>query len=99
MAFSQCGGTHAASLTCWLCSDARPWWREARVNAGLSAEPPNEHPNAVYGPEPEPVYEVTFACTDCGITVASREARCASCQRVRDAAEKRGKARATVRVA
>jgi hypothetical protein len=27
---------------CWLCSDQVAWWREARIRAGLGAEPPNE---------------------------------------------------------
>lgn len=75
MPFSQCNGTHAASLVCWLCSDARPWWREARIKAGLSAEPPNLHPNAVYGPQRAGI------CSDCGVSITGRGAtgRCQSC--------------------
>ena len=35
----QCAHTHDAE--CWLCSDARPWWADAREAAGLGVEPPN----------------------------------------------------------
>lgn len=45
MTFSQCNGTHAESMVCWLCSDKQPWWRAARIKAGLSADPPYTHPN------------------------------------------------------
>jgi hypothetical protein len=33
---------HGSAAVCWLCSDDVPWWREARIRAGLGAEPPNE---------------------------------------------------------
>ena len=32
---------HVAGAECWLCSDARPWCRAARIKAGLGEEPPN----------------------------------------------------------
>lgn len=32
---------HDGRAECWLCSDVRPWWREARIKAGLGEEPPN----------------------------------------------------------
>ena len=43
--------THGRRGCCWLCSDLRPFWREARIKAGLGEEPPN----AVKPPEPVPV--------------------------------------------
>ena len=36
----KCG--HDSRGECWLCSDLRPWWREARVRAGLGIQPPNQ---------------------------------------------------------
>lgn len=53
MDFTECNGTHAASMTCWLCSDRLPWWRSARIKAGLGAEPPFTHPNRIWEREPE----------------------------------------------
>jgi hypothetical protein len=32
---------HHPAFACWLCSDVVPWWREARIKAGLGEEPPN----------------------------------------------------------
>lgn len=32
---------HTPDAICWLCSSQRPWWREARIQAGLDEEPPN----------------------------------------------------------
>jgi len=99
MAFSQCGGTHAVSLVCWLCSDKVAWWREARVKAGLSEEPPNAHPNRIPLPEPEPVHEVTYVCIECGITITARSkgGRCLSCTALRSVAVERAKAARAVR--
>jgi hypothetical protein len=34
---------HDVGACCWLCSDQVSWWREARIKAGLSAEPPNKN--------------------------------------------------------
>jgi hypothetical protein len=34
---------HDRRAQCWLCGDLVPWWREARLRAGLPAEPPNLH--------------------------------------------------------
>lgn len=34
---------HGKTFVCWLCSDKVPWWREARIKAGLPAEPPLRH--------------------------------------------------------
>ena len=32
---------HDARAVCWMCSDQQAWWRDARIKAGYSAEPPN----------------------------------------------------------
>jgi hypothetical protein len=72
--FTECNGTHAASMTCWLCADSLPWWRAARIKAGLGAEPPNAHPNYVPVPErtpkpkPAPLYELE-PCIKCGVAL------------------------------
>lgn len=34
--------SHTPRAVCFLCSDQVPWWREARLRMGLSAEPPNK---------------------------------------------------------
>lgn len=33
---------HTRAAVCWLCSDQVSWWREARIRAGVGAEPPNQ---------------------------------------------------------
>ena len=42
---------HDGRAICWLCSDARPFWREARISAGLSADPPNAPFELPVGPD------------------------------------------------
>lgn len=37
---------HTPAAVCFLCSDAVPWWREARIAAGLGAEPVKFSPPA-----------------------------------------------------
>jgi hypothetical protein len=51
--------THARAACCWLCSDQEPWWREARVQAGLGYDPPNA-PQTIVCPV------VTVPCKECG---------------------------------
>lgn len=50
---------HGAGAACWRCSDLVPWWREARIRAGLAVAPPNQPPRIVkLLPRPElPAYE------------------------------------------
>jgi hypothetical protein len=38
-----CRGDHTDAAVCWRCSDAVPWWREARLAAGIP-EPAPRHP-------------------------------------------------------
>ena len=33
---------HSLNAQCWLCSDAQPWWREARIKAAKGSKPPNK---------------------------------------------------------
>ena len=35
---------HDYRAACWICSDERPWYREARLRAGYGSEPPNLRP-------------------------------------------------------
>jgi len=42
---------HDRRAVCWLCSDTRPWWREARINAGLPADLHKNATNVLYAKE------------------------------------------------
>jgi hypothetical protein len=39
-----CRDDHTDAAVCWRCSDAVPWWREARLAAGVPEPPPPQHP-------------------------------------------------------
>ncbi len=34
--------SHDSRAVCFLCSDQRPWWKEARVALGFGVVPPND---------------------------------------------------------
>jgi hypothetical protein len=48
---------HDRGAQCWLCGDLVHWWREARLRAGLPAEPPNA---PRYRPAPKEAVKVSW---------------------------------------
>lgn len=65
MDFTECAGAHAPRSSCWRCSDRLPWWRAARIKAGLGAEPPFAHPNEVVRAVPTWGYNPDCDCRVC----------------------------------
>ena len=75
---------HDGRCECWLCSDLRSWWMDARVKAGLGESPPNvrvqvptvEPPPSPRAPRRPSVK--TARCIDCDRRVVYGP-RCGTC--------------------
>ena len=62
---------HDDRAVCANCSDLEPWWRFARIKAGVGAEPPN--PRVIVREELSEERRPRF-CTKCGVQVSRESA-------------------------